>query len=80
MTIRMISADQAARFKKLPGFLTLTSDGDSFVCKIAIAGQRRRIGAQTLDVLYNDITTKLRRVNENSEAKTNKAENAFLRE
>ena len=80
MTIRMISAEQAARFKQLPGFLTLTSDGDSFVCKIDIAGQRRRIGAQTLDVLYNNIEEKLRRVNENSENKTSEAETTFLRE
>jgi len=41
------------KFAGLPGFVSVISDGDSFVCTVRVAGDRRRMGAQTLSILYD---------------------------
>jgi len=41
------------KFAGLPGFVSVTTDGDSFVCTVRVTGDRRRMGAQTLPILYN---------------------------
>jgi hypothetical protein len=48
-----ISSEWQTKFAELPGFVSITTDGDSFVCAVRIAGDRRRMGAQTLQILYD---------------------------
>jgi len=52
---KCLTCEQGAKFKKIPGYISLITDGDSFVCKIEINGQVRRLGAQTLELLYETI-------------------------
>jgi len=50
---KQISLDWYIKFGELPGFVSVTTDGDSFVCTVRVAGDRRRMGAQTLSILYD---------------------------
>ena len=52
---KTIPLKELERFKRFPGFISLNTDGDTFVCAIKIKGQRRRMGAYTLDMLYDSV-------------------------
>ena len=53
--MKTISCEEIARFKKLPGFVSLVTDQDSYVCAVEINGSRRRMGAHTLETLYESV-------------------------
>lgn len=50
-----IPPEWQTKFAALPGFVSLITDGDNFICAVRIAGDRRRMGAQTLPILYDSI-------------------------
>ena len=73
-----VSLEWRIKFAGLPGFVSIISDGDSFVCTVRVAGDRRRMGAQTLPILYDAtkelIERKTRKATDEKEQKQKRKE------
>ncbi len=52
-----------AKFKKLPGFVNLTTDGQNPILTIIINGKRLRLGADSLSMLYDDVKERIEKSN-----------------
>ncbi len=56
-----LSCAWIAKFKKLPGFVNLTTDGQNPILTIMVKDKRHRIGASSLDILYEDAVEKIKK-------------------
>jgi hypothetical protein len=63
-----IPCEQLAKFKRLPGFINLIHSQGNYICVIVIKNQKRRIGAQTLEILYESIQESLTPKEERNES------------
>ena len=52
---KQVPLEWQTKFAGLPGFVSIIIDGDTFVCTVRVAGDRRRMGAHTLSILYESI-------------------------
>jgi hypothetical protein len=63
MTEHCEKCEWLAKFKKLPGFVSLTNCADgSIICRIALRGISRRFGAENYSDLYDYIKDELENI------------------
>lgn len=54
--MKCLKCECAAKIRKLPGFISLRRDNESYICEIVINEKYHKIGAHTLGILYEAIT------------------------
>jgi hypothetical protein len=53
-----------AKFRKLPGFVSLITNGNDPVLKLVIVGKTVRLGATSLEILYDEAWERIKVANE----------------